>query len=156
MPKYASLTTDYRLHFKNLIENKPDLEVGGKKVSWEVLERNVKILSEPVDAVNIEKLPMRRGLASYRIAEDNGKQLVALHIRESNVVAFFKKFPNLDPPAWFDQGFKVDPAVDQLFGLRIFNFATATAVYEPFKKKRKLKVVDNPFSEPNVSVTSEF
>ena len=124
MSKYTSLTADYRLHFKKLIDNKPDLKVGGEEVHWEVLIRNVKTLSEPAELVNHEKLPMRRGLSTYMVEKDNGKTLVANRIRENNAVVFFHLFPYLELPVWFDRNFDVVAAVDRLFGLRIFNFTS--------------------------------
>ena len=72
MPKYDKLTSEYRLHFKNLRKEKPVLDFHGKNVTWKDMLDNVKTLSEPVSTVNHEKLSMRRGLA-MRYVKDGAK-----------------------------------------------------------------------------------
>ena len=58
MASYDKLTPAYRKFFKKLRETKPDVQVQGKTISWDEMRQNVKILSEPVSAVNHEKLSM--------------------------------------------------------------------------------------------------
>ena len=156
MSKYTSLNASHRLHFKNLLDKKPDLDVDGGKFFWNALQEAVRILSDPADTVNIEKLPMRKGLATFRVAQPNGKLLVAGRIRESNVQAFYNIFPHLEKPAWFDPNFSINAAVDALFGLRIVNLSNAVAVYEPFKRKRKRNPVENVFREPKLVISTDF
>ena len=155
MAKYHTLTVDCKLHFKRLLEEKPDLNFRGRKVSWNKIQKIVKILSEPTDTINVDKLPMRRGLSTYRIAQENGRILVARRIDESNIGALLRKFPHLPIPPLFDKSFNVAKAVDALFGLRVFNLGSAIAVYKPVEsvgEKRKRDVC--VFKEPRLFVES--
>jgi len=138
MPKYDKLSAADRLHFKSLLDNKPFLRIGDEVVSWEAMRDNVRVLSEPTNVVNHEKLSMPRGLSTSHVAGANGRVLVSARIRESNIGALLRKFPHLDRPSWFVDGFNVEAAVDELFGLRLFNVAVALSVSEPSKKKRKI------------------
>ena len=150
MPKYEKLTTADRLHFKALLDSKPFLKVGNDVVSWDVMRKNVQVLSEPASVVNHEKLSMRRGLSTAHVAGDNGRFLVAARIRESNIGALLRKFPHLDRPSWFVDNFNVEEAVDDLFGLRLFNVAVALSVSEPPRRKRKIEEAFTLFKQSHL------
>ena len=127
------------LHFKELLDNKHFLKIGDEVVSWEAMRECVRVLSEPANVINHEKLSMPRGLSTNHVAGANGRVLVASRIRESNIGALLRKFPHLDRPAWFVDNFNVEDAVDDLFGLRLFNVVVALSVSGPPKRKRKLE-----------------
>ena len=73
MASYDKLTPAYRNYFKKLREEKPDVELRGKKLSWDQMVQNVKVLSEPVSAVNHEKLSMQNGLAMRWVSDSRGR-----------------------------------------------------------------------------------
>ena len=138
MPKYDKLSSQDRLHFKKLLDEKPFLKIGEELVSWDAMRKNVRVLSEPANVVNHEKLHMRRGLSTTHVAGPNGRALVAARIREMNIGALLEKSTHLDRPSWFVDNFNVEQAVDDLFGLRLFNVAVALSVAEPPTRKRKI------------------
>ena len=47
--------------------------------------------------------------------------------------------------SWFVDNFDVEKAVDELFGLRLFNVAVALSVAEPPKRKRKVNEAFNVY-----------
>ena len=68
----------------------------------------------------------------------NGRRLVDARIRAQNIGTFLAKFDYLEQPSWSVSNFDVDKAVDDLFGLRIFNVAVALSVSKPSTRKRKI------------------
>ena len=76
MASYDKLTPTYKNYFKKLREIKPDVDFRGRKIGWEEMVRNVKILSEPVNAVNHEKLKFKRALSMSMVNDNKGKAKV--------------------------------------------------------------------------------
>ena len=73
MTGHDKLDANYRKYFKNLKKRKPDLDFHGKKIKWDDMVKNIKILSEPVSAKNQEKLTMQKGLPMCWVSDDRGK-----------------------------------------------------------------------------------
>ena len=95
MSDYKTLPAEYKLYFKRLLDDKPDLDYMGRKVSWDEMRSSVKILSEPTDAKNTEKLPFKKGLETYRLASKNGKKLIVGRVRESSIAVLLNEFPHI-------------------------------------------------------------
>jgi len=135
MSKYDKLPLEYKEFFKKLDRDKPDLLVLGKPIKYKEALDRVKTLSASKEVKNIYKLKPPHGLATRFVKGSNGKSLVSDRIKSNNIVAFFEKFPELDPPEWFDKSVNVDKKIDELLGLHLFNTAVVWNIFPPSGKR---------------------
>ena len=123
--------------FVYLQTNKPDITAFGVKMSFDEAIERARKLSEPMEPVNAKKLVPKKGLSTSQLLSRNGKKLLLKRIHGSNLQAFYDKFDNVPPPAWFVSHFDLAPVADMLLAVDLSGSSVLSAPEPPRKRVRR-------------------